>query len=69
MVYFDLPGAIITTLYDMNIPEENITVLISVPLVLPTTIILTGKATGPGGLFFWFREGFHKHDLWWENKV
>ena len=71
MVYFDLPGAIITTLYDMNIPEENITRIDQCTSCSPDDYYSyrKGDRAGRSLLLAGFREGFHKHDLWWENKV
>ncbi len=71
MAYFDLPGAIITTLYDMNVPEGNIIRIDQCTSCSSSDYYSyrKGDRTGKSFLLAGFREGFHKPDLWWENKI
>lgn len=69
LVFFDLPSAILITLYDMNVSSSNV-VLIDRCTSCSSESFYSyrgGDRTGRSLLLAGFREGFHKSDLWWEN--
>lgn len=71
MAYFDLPNAIVTTLYDMKVPKQNITRIDQCTCCSSGDFYSyrRGDRIGKSLLLAGFREGFHKTALWWENKI